>query len=1167
MNARCLSFLSLFQKRSSVEKLSFALHLGIFGTFCLMSFVLSGWLDQRLQERSLAELGRTNMMAVDLIDTYATQLESAAEALSSSFVGSLPENPFEFSNSAVGRESKRNIDDRRLDRLVKQYAHAHGVLAVLFLKSDGALIGVADSIEGSQRADVATFSEVSPVAQALLSGRPFIGVTHLYGREYMLSCRALLGTDTSIQGAACVGVDFSDSLATLKNKLRTIRIGHTGYLFILDLYATPGLFVLHPRLEGVNVLLSELPSIREVAQQLTSVNSGVTRYQWPGGTDNLWVQKLAITTRFEKWGWQVGVGIEESEIQQDSRDLRLHLLAFGLLMTVVLLALVFLTIRRFREAEKKLLASELRLRNLFELSPVGIVLSDRFGNFIDLNEAYRAMTGYEKNELLALGYRAITADTNADDFDELRRAMLVDTGRYGPLEKEYRAKDGRSVLVSVTGVVIYGPEGEIYTWSIVEDITERHQAELQQRLAAKAFLNMQEGVAIFDRDAKFQDVNAAYSRITGYSKDELLGQSPRLLKSGRHRSVFYRGMWNALLTEGWWRGEIWNRRMNGEIFPALQTISVIEDEHGELTHFVAVINDVSELKNNELRLQRMAHYDPLTDLPNRVLLGDRLQQAIAHAAYADNLLAICYLDLDNFKPINDQYGHEVGDRVLAEIASRLTELVHGGDTVARLGGDEFVLLLQDINEETECLSLVRKLLSIVTSPIYVDAIQVAVTASVGITLYPKDHEAPEILLRHADQAMYIAKDSGKNTFHLYDPSEDKRTQVHRQGTRRIEQALAAKEFVLYYQPKVDMRLGKVVGAEALIRWQHPERGILPPIEFLPLIEDSELIIQVGDWVIREALRQMSEWQAQGLVLSVSVNIAALQLQQTDFVQKLRAGLAEFPTICPDLLELEVLETAALDDVGHVSRIMTECQELGVRFALDDFGTGYSSLTYFKRLPANTLKIDQSFIRDMITDPEDLAIVEAVIGLTEAFRRQAVAEGVETLEHGIMLLHMGCNLAQGYSISRPLPPEKIPSWVSTWMPDRSWGVAAAKRWRKEDFPLVLAEVDHRRWVDKVLAYTGGEGGDPPEFDPRCCHFWGWFSQEGESRYGWHPEFDSIREMHEKLHLLGHEVYRAKQQGQNFESQMDALLALRDGLISRLHQLVGEPSGEREPLIIF
>lgn len=452
-------------------------------------------------------------------------------------------------------------------------------------------------------------------------------------------------------------------------------------------------------------------------------------------------------------------------------------------------------------------------------------------------------------------------------------------------------------------------------------------------------------------------------------------------------------------------------------------------------------NDFSELNTVKEQLQHQALHDVLTNLPNRVLLADRLSQSMVQSQRHNNLLAVVFLDLDGFKHVNDSCGHDLGDELLIIVSLRMKEVLREGDSLARIGGDEFVAVLTDLITVEDCEPVLERLLLAASEPVNVGNVELKISASIGVTLYPQDNVSADQLMRHADQAMYIAKESGKNRYHLFDTAEDNAVKVQREILESIRCALDNQEFVLYYQPKVNMRTGTVIGAEALIRWQHPERGLLNPFEFLPAIENSPMMIELGEWVIDSALTQISQWQAMGLnlPLNTSVNIAAIQLQQTNFVNRLTTLLASHPDVSPHFLELEVLETSALEDVHHVSTIMNDCMAQGVNFALDDFGTGYSSLTYLRRLPASLIKIDQSFVRDMLHDVDDLAIVEGVIALAKSFKREVIAEGVETVEHGTALLQIGCELAQGYGIARPMPAGDIPHWINEWQPDVNWQI--------------------------------------------------------------------------------------------------------------------------------
>ncbi len=486
-------------------------------------------------------------------------------------------------------------------------------------------------------------------------------------------------------------------------------------------------------------------------------------------------------------------------------------------------------------------------------------------------------------------------------------------------------------------------------------------------------------------------------------------------------------MWQALKQKKKWRGEIWNRRKSGEVYAEMISISAIYDNESKLLRYVAVFSDITHIKVHEAELSRVAHYDALTGIPNRLLLADRMKQAIAQTSRDQTLMAVCYLDLDGFKPINDSMGHEAGDEVLVEVAKRIANTLRGGDTIARLGGDEFVALLLGQSKGEECVATLERLLVTISHPMTVKSKPVTVSASIGVSIYPMDDEDPDTLLRHADQAMYIAKQSGKNRFHIYDPELDRRARDQHEFLKTIRHALENNQFELHYQPKVNLRTKKLVGAEALIRWRHPARGILPPSEFLHYVENTDLDIEIGEWVTATALAQMNQWRQSGLDIEVSVNITGYHLDSFHFIEKLRKQIEIYPESQFGKLQIEVLETVALNDINVVREIIGSCRELGVRFALDDFGTGYSSLSYLSLLPVDTLKIDQSFVRDILDDKGDRAIVQGIIALASAFERQTVAEGIETAAHYQLLLEMGCELGQGYGIARPMPANELPAW--------------------------------------------------------------------------------------------------------------------------------------------
>ncbi|MCM2289437.1 MAG: EAL domain-containing protein, partial [Sulfuritalea sp.] len=510
-------------------------------------------------------------------------------------------------------------------------------------------------------------------------------------------------------------------------------------------------------------------------------------------------------------------------------------------------------------------------------------------------------------------------------------------------------------------------------WAIARSNTALRRSKDRLQLAAGVFEHAQEGILITDPKGDIIDANDTFLILTGYSREEVLGRNPSFLSSGEQPPEFYREMWKSLLERGVWRGELVNRRKDGTFYVQQTSISRVDDKQGRIRHFIGLSSDISMLRESQERLEKMAYFDALTGLPNRRMLSDRLQQSIAQAKRAEKLLAVCYLDLDDFKPINDTWGHAAGDSLLNEAARRLLASVRAGDTVSRLGGDEFVVLLGNLAHFDECEVALDRILGALNKPFVLTEGEARVSASMGVTLFPLDGADPDTLIRHADQAMYQAKQGGRNRYTLFDTEHDRLSEIRRDAEKNVRDAIADNQLRLYYQPKVNMRTGRVIGAEALLRWQHPERGLLEPAKFLPMVEVAGLHGMLGEWVLSNALRQVEAWVATGQQLALSINVAADQLQTTDFVDTLRASLLRHPTVQPEQLELEILETAALDDIVKVSQVIEACSALGVSFAIDDFGTGYSSLTYLKQLQAGTLKIDQSFSRDMLEDPDDLSI--------------------------------------------------------------------------------------------------------------------------------------------------------------------------------------------------
>ncbi|MCZ8094961.1 MAG: EAL domain-containing protein [Acidovorax sp.] len=697
-----------------------------------------------------------------------------------------------------------------------------------------------------------------------------------------------------------------------------------------------------------------------------------------------------------------------------------------------------------RRARLRLNQSEERFSRIFQLMPFPMGLSRcSDGQYVEINPAWEAMIGIPRSE--ALGRNSVEMGI----FDPTDRANLIraaePTGQLNSYEVTIYPRNSppRTVLQSMRMTDF---DGEPCWMFSVQDITDRKRSEEKVRereellsltiSAASLGLwdwDLQAGTVTGDsrwralRSAHGQEASAEPTDWTHLvAPDDVERITAEITRHASHHATPFDATWRLHSTGS---DQLrWVRNL-GKI--------VSFDARGTPQRMLGVAIDVTPQREQEVLLQKMAHFDALTGLPNRVLLARKLQEAMASARAQGRLLGVAYLDLDGFKPVNDRFGHGAGDRLLVAVAGRLTRALRPEDCVARLGGDEFVILLPHLESSCDCEARLHRVMDSVAAPYPLDAERVVVTASIGYTLFPSDDADADTLLRHADQAMYAAKQAGRNRFHLFDAVQDRAVQLLREQAKHLSNALQDAQFTLYLQPKADMRSGTVVGAEALVRWLHPERGVLTPGEFLPMIEGTELDIVFGQWVIETALHQLEWLQAHGMPMPLSINVSAQHLQQDGFAHWLAQCMARHPTVPGHLVEIEITESAALYDLQAVTQTLQSLRALGVSISLDDFGTGYSSLTYLRRLPMDTLKIDQSFVHGMMSDPGDLAIVQGVIGLARSFGYRVIAEGVETIEQGQMLLQLGCPQAQGYCIARPMPQDAFAQWVDTWQAPMQW----------------------------------------------------------------------------------------------------------------------------------
>ena len=578
------------------------------------------------------------------------------------------------------------------------------------------------------------------------------------------------------------------------------------------------------------------------------------------------------------------------------------------------------------------------------------------------------------------------------------------------------------VWVSLSALLIYWIGRRFARAHALQQPLKENRERLRQ--AAAVFDCTREGVLVTDTQGLIVHVNRAFMEITGYQCEDVMGQRPSLFKSGRHSAHFYQQMFQALESTGEWSGEIWNRRKSGEVYPQWQTIRVIHDDQGQVSHYVAVFSDISAMKNSEHELAHLAHHDPLTDLPNRLLFTDRAEQALASAQVHKRGCALLLMDLDHFKIINDSLGHNVGDQLLKLVAERLSGLFGPGVTLARLGGDEFAVLAESCPQVVQAAALAQRMLNAMKDPFIFDGNQLFISASIGISLFPSDALSAEQLLRNADSALFKAKSAGREGYALYTEELTAHAQHRVEIAGELRRALDQHELRVYYQPVHDLHDSRLVGVEALVRWQHPERGLVPPGEFIPIAERTGLIADIDAWVMDQACRQMCQWLADGAPLSfIAINVSSRLFARRELYEQV-AQVLHATGLDPAFLELEVTESAVMDDPEVALEQLHRLRELGLRLAIDDFGTGYSSLLRLKRLPVQKLKIDQGFVAGLPWDEDDAAIVRVVIALAKSMGMQVHAEGIEQVEQARFLLDQECDMGQGYWFGRPMPADEI-----------------------------------------------------------------------------------------------------------------------------------------------
>ncbi len=697
-----------------------------------------------------------------------------------------------------------------------------------------------------------------------------------------------------------------------------------------------------------------------------------------------------------------------------------------------------------RAAEQALLDARQQLNDIIDFFPDAVFVIDKEKRVTIWNRAIEKMTGVAKEDMLGKGDYEYTIPfygqrrTQLLDLLDLDDAELV--AKYSNVRRVGEVLDaetfcpslneGTGAYVWATGVPLYNAAGErIGAIEAIRDISARKEAEAYLKKLTHGIENSASAVMITDKQGIIEYVNRKFCQLTGYRRDEAIGQNPRILKSEATHPEVFADLWKTILSGREWRGELLNRRKTGEVYWSIASISPLRDDSGEISHFIANVEDINERKNAEATIEHLAYFDPLTDLPNRRMLQDRLELALRRSRRQGSNVALMYLDLDSFKHVNDSMGHPAGDLLLKEMAGRFSGVLRDDDVVCRLGGDEFAMILHDIRQDQDVVPVAQKLIEVVALPVPLDGREVVVTASIGIALFPRDGGDVRTLEKHADIALYHAKEEGKNTFRFFLEELNSTISTRIALEQGLRHALERRELELYYQPKVSVSSGEVSGVEALLRWNSPDFGLVSPIRFIPLAEQTRLIIPIGEWVLRTACLQQVQWQEQGLHLSMAVNLSAIQLKSPGLVERIAAIIDE-TGILPEQLELELTESALVNNPDEVVQLLERLRSLGCSISIDDFGTGYSSLSYLKSFPVTILKIDRSFVRDLAHNSGDRAIAQSVVDLANNLDMQTVAEGVETDEQLAILQQIGCTYIQGFIYSRPVPAANVPGVVGS-----------------------------------------------------------------------------------------------------------------------------------------
>jgi diguanylate cyclase (GGDEF)-like protein/PAS domain S-box-containing protein len=750
------------------------------------------------------------------------------------------------------------------------------------------------------------------------------------------------------------------------------------------------------------------------------------------GKDYRGVHILTASRPIQGTGWTLIAKVDIDEIMALLHEMLFWVSLVAIITVLVVAGVVLMMWRQQQRMNQMALVArtaekDKELKLFYDLPFIGMAISSpETKAWLYANDHLCEMLGYSREEMLQTTWADIThpddLPSNANYFERMKAGEIDGY----TLEKRFLRKDGSPLTVNLDIKCTRGNQGEVnHIVAMIEDITERKRVEEALRQAATVFESSHDGAFITTLDGDIMAVNRSFVEMSGYSQAELLGQNARLLKSGRHSRDFFQKMWAGIIEVGYWHGEIWNRRKNGEIYPSRLSISAVKNDKNEPTHYVGITSDLSQLKQSEIRLEHLAHYDPLTDLPNRLLVLSHLSHALSQAQRHHNHVGVLYIDLDRFKNVNDSLGYPIGDELLVTLAERLTMHMRSEDMLARIGGDEFLLVLDRIEGPEDAAMVSRSLLELLTQPFVLSGEQeIFIGASIGISVFPNDGSNADQLIQYADAAMHQAKQQGRNNYLFYTEALTLASGEHLELETRLRHAINADQLRVYYQPQIDIATGRIIGAEALVRWQDPEHGLISPANFIPLAEETGLIGIIGEWILKKACMQGMHWIEAGLpFMTMAVNLSPHQFQRGNIVDVVSRVLAEtgFPA---DRLELELTESALMQQEENAVKMLHLLRAQNIRLAIDDFGTGYSSLAYLKRFPLDVLKIDKSFVDDIPFHQDDMEIAATIIAMGHSLGFKVLAEGVETTEQLNFLQAKGCDMYQGYLTSPPVPAEEF-----------------------------------------------------------------------------------------------------------------------------------------------